>query len=49
MEDILALYTQPYNPHVPLVCMDETSKQLVGETRRPVAMRPGAPARYDYE
>lgn len=49
MEEILALYTQPYDPHVPLVCMDETSKQLVGETRRRLAGRPGAPTRYDYE
>jgi hypothetical protein len=49
MEEILALYTQPYDPRVPLVCMDETSKQLVGETRRRAAARPGVPARYDYE
>lgn len=49
MEAVLGLYTQPYDPRVPLVCMDETSKQLVGETRQPVAARPGAPARYDYE
>src|SRR3989338_10087016 len=49
MEDVLGLYTQPDDPHVPLVCMDETSKQLVGETRRRLAARPGTPARYDYE
>lgn len=49
MEEIVALYMQPYDPHVPLVCMDETSKQLVGETRRQVVARPGACARYDYE
>lgn len=49
MEDVLGLYTQPYDPHVPLLCMDETSKQRVGETRRRVAARPGALARYDYE
>ncbi len=49
MEEVLGLYTQPYDPHVPLVCMDETSKQLVGETRQRLAARPGVPARYDYE
>ena len=49
MEAVLALYTQPYDPHVPLLCMDETSKQLVGEMRRRVVARPGVPARYDYE
>jgi len=49
MEELLELYTQPYDPQQPLICMDETSKQLVGETRRRVAARPGVPARYDYE
>ncbi len=49
MEAVLALYTQPYDPQVPLLCMDETTKQLVGETRRRVTARPGVPARSDYE
>ena len=49
MEDVLELYQQPYNPRKPLVCMDETSKQLVKETRKPIAIVPGRPARYDYE
>jgi len=49
MEDILDLYTQPYDAKRPLVCMDETSKQLVSEVRTPLALRPGQPARYDYE
>ena len=49
MEDLLDLYTQPYDAAKPLLCMDETSKQLVGETRQRVAARPGVPARYDYE
>ena len=49
MEDVLATYQRPYHPHVPLLCLDETSKQLVGETRRVLAARPGAPVRYDYE
>ena len=33
MEDVLAVYTRPHDPARPLVCLDETSKQLVGETR----------------
>ena len=49
MEDILDLYCQPYDPDIPLICMDETSKQLVGETRVPIRVAPGKPARHDYE
>ncbi len=49
MEDVLEVYTRPYNPARPLVCLDETSKQLVAETRTPLPMQPGQPARYDYE
>lgn len=49
MEDILALYQLPYDPKKPLVCMDETSKQMVKETRSPIPMTPGQVARYDYE
>jgi hypothetical protein len=49
MEDVLDLYQQPYDPNAPLICMDETSKQLVGETRVPLALAPGTPARHDYE
>ena len=49
MEDVLSVYTRPRDPDRPLVCLDETSKQLVAETRSPVAMRPGRPARVDYE
>jgi len=49
MEDILELYQRPYDPNKPLICMDETSKQLVKETRRPIGATPGQPARYDYE
>jgi hypothetical protein len=49
MEDVLEVYTRPHNPARPLVCLDETSKQLVAETRTPLPMRPGQPARYDYE
>ena len=49
MEDVLAVYTRPHDPSRPLVCVDETSKQLVAETRTPVPMAPGRPARHDYE
>ena len=49
MEDILAVYTRPHDSARPLLCLDETSKQLTAETRAPMAMAPGRPARYDYE
>ena len=49
MEDVLAVYTRPHDPSRPLVCLDETSKQLVAETRAPITGRPGRPARFDYE
>lgn len=49
MEDVLDLYQQPYDPKAPVVCMDETCKQLVGETRRSIPIAPGRPARIDYE
>ena len=49
MENVLNTYQKPYDPDFPVVCMDETSKQLVGETRVPVAPEPGRVTRYDYE
>ncbi len=49
MEDVLDVYTRPYDPTRPLICMDETSKQLVGETRMPLPMQPGQSERYDAE
>lgn len=49
MEDVLAVYTRPRDPDCPLVCLDETSKQLIAETRLPVPMKQGQPARIDYE
>jgi hypothetical protein len=49
MEDILDLYTQPLDPARPLVCLDETSKQVVGEVQTPLPMIPGHPLRYDTE
>jgi hypothetical protein len=49
MEDVLAVCVRPPDPARPLVCMDEASKQLVKETRRPQPAQPGHPARYDAE
>ena len=49
MEDVLDQYHLPLDPDAPLVCMDETSKQLVAETRQPIPASPGHPRRYDYE
>jgi DDE superfamily endonuclease len=49
MEDVLDLYAEPYDPKRPKVNFDETSKQLIGETRQPLPAQPGQAARYDYE
>jgi len=49
MEDILDLYAESYDPKRPQVCFDETSTQLVSETRRPLPPKPGQVERYDYE
>ncbi len=49
MEEVLAVYTRPYDPTRPVVCLDETSKQLVSETRTPLPAEPGQPERVDYE
>ena len=47
MEDVLDVYTRPYDPKNPTVCIDEASKQLVGEVREPLPVVPGHPARFD--
>jgi len=49
MEDVLEVYHRPRDPGRPLVCLDETSKQLIAETRMPIPAKPGKPARHDYE
>ena len=49
MEDVLDVYQRPYDPRFPQVCMDETSKQLLADTRSPYPPAPGQPARADYE
>ena len=49
MEDVLEVYQRPYDPKRPQVCLDEASKQLIGETCLPVPAAPGRAAREDYE
>jgi hypothetical protein len=49
MYHLLELYAQPYDPAEPVVCLDEKSKQLLGQTRRPIAAIPGQIAKEDYE
>ena len=49
MEDVLDLHAEPYDPRRPVVCFDETSTQLLADTRPPLPAQPGRPARQDYE
>ncbi len=49
MEGVLEVYTRPYDPKRPLICLDESSKQLVAETRIPLRVKPGRIARVDHE
>jgi len=49
MEDVLEVYHRPYDEKRPLVCLDEASKQLIGETVQPLPPEPGQPERFDYE
>ena len=49
MEDVLEIYHMPYDPDYPVVCMDESCKQLIGEVREPIPCAPGHPARIDDE
>jgi len=49
MEDVLEVYHRPYDEKRPLVCLDEASKQLIGETREPLPAEPGQPERFDHE
>jgi hypothetical protein len=49
MEDVLEVYHRPRDPEVPVICLDEASKQLITETRVPVPAKPGHLARHDYE
>jgi hypothetical protein len=49
MEDVLEVYQRPHDPNRPVVCMDEQPTQLIKETRTPLPVTPGSPAKYDYE
>lgn len=49
MEDVLAVYALPYDRSFPVVCMDESCKQLIGEVLEPIPAAPGRPARIDHE
>ena len=49
MEEVLDLYAEPYDPQRPVVCFDETSTQLLADTRPPLLAQPERPARQDYE
>jgi transposase len=49
MEDVLDLYAEPYKPWQPVVCFDERPCELRADTREGQPMKPGQPARYDYE
>jgi hypothetical protein len=49
MYDLLALYARPFRSQEPVVCVDEKSKQLLGDTRAPLPLKRGAPAKHDYE
>jgi hypothetical protein len=49
MEDVIEVYHRPHDPDRPVVCVDETSKQLIVETRQPIPAKPGQPRRIDYE
>ena len=49
MENVLYLYEEPYDPKRPVVCFDESPKQLIAEVREPIPAEPGSPVRYDTE
>ena len=49
MEDVLEVHQRPHDPKHPLLCRDETSKQLIAETGAPIAATPGQAQRYDYD
>lgn len=49
MESVLDVYKMPYNPTIPVICMDESPKQLIKETRIPIACKPGSDGKVDFE
>jgi hypothetical protein len=49
MENVLDIYKKPYDPLNPVVCMDESPKQLIGETRQPISIMKSHDSKHDYE
>ncbi len=49
MENILEVYKRPYDPKRPVICMDESPKQLISEIKEPIKGKPGSVEKYDYE
>ena len=49
MEQVLDVYKRPYDKHFPIVCMDESPKQMIKETRIPIPMKPGSDTKVDFE
>ena len=49
IEDVLDLYAEPYSPQRPVVCFDESSTQMLADTRPPLPVEPGQPRRQNYE
>ena len=49
MEKVLDVYKRPYDRRFPVICMDESPRQLIDEVKMPIPIAPGRPARYDYE
>ena len=49
MEDVLEVYARPYAASRPVLCMDETNKQLIGEVRNKIPAQPGKPERWEHE
>lgn len=49
MEDVLEVYKRPYNPAYPVICLDETNRQLIEEKKVPIPAEPGKPQKMDYE
>ena len=49
MKDVFEVYVLTYDPHIPLICMDERPCQLLDDAREPIPMKPGSPKRENHE
>lgn len=49
MEKVLEVYSRPYDPKYPVVCMDESPKQLIKDTKIPIKAKRGSELKYEYE